>query len=189
MKQYSEKETRILDTAAEMFANQPFHKVLLSDVARVACVGKGTLYLYFKSKDDLYFAVLFRGFATLVEKLEKHASQIDLTPTEQLTYIITDLAQHLLRKSINAQLLGKVIHYPDSGEWQDMRAKLWSLIELVIIRGIDEGEFEDSAPRLTAQYIPSLIRSISLFPPEGIDIETFCKHACTFVFKALKIEK
>ena len=57
MKEYGDKEQRILDTAADLFARQPFHKVLLSDVARVASVGKGTLYLYFKSKEDLYFAV------------------------------------------------------------------------------------------------------------------------------------
>lgn len=186
MKKYSEKETRILDTAAEMFANQPFHKVLLSDVARVASVGKGTLYLYFKSKDDLYFAVLFRGFSILVDRLRKFTEQDELPPSRQLDGIIREMATYMIHKASSAQLLGKVMHFPQSGEWRDKRFELWNLIESVIRSGIEQGEFEDSCPRLTSQYIPSMIRSLCLFPPEGIDHDTFCDHVCEFISKALR---
>ncbi|WP_320172279.1 TetR/AcrR family transcriptional regulator [Maridesulfovibrio sp.] len=186
MKKYSDKESRILDTAAEMFATQPFHKVLLSDVARVASVGKGTLYLYFKSKDDLYFAVLFRGFSILVERLKKYTEVEGSSPSDQLRCIVRDMILHMINKASNAQLLGKVMHYPNSGEWQEKRVELWSLLQSVIEAGIESGEFEDSCPRLTAQYIPSVIRSICLFPPENIDTETICNHACAFVLKSLK---
>ncbi|WP_432735910.1 TetR/AcrR family transcriptional regulator [Maridesulfovibrio sp. FT414] len=185
MKNYSEKEARILDTAADMFASQPFHKVLLSDVARVANVGKGTLYLYFKSKDDLYFAVLFRGFSILVDRLSEYTEREDLTPTEKLREIIREMAVFMINRVSSAQLLGKVMHYPQSGEWQDKRVELWTLIQSVVESGIAQGEFKDSCPRLTSQYIPSMIRAVCLFPPEGIDHETFCRHACEFVLKAL----
>ena len=49
-----QKRQLIIDTAARFFATQPFHKVRLDDVAAAAQVGKGTLYIYFKSKEDLY---------------------------------------------------------------------------------------------------------------------------------------
>ena len=186
MKEYSEKETRILNTAAELFANNPFHKVLLSDVARVANVGKGTLYLYFKSKDDLYFAVLFRGFSVLVDQLKEYTDRTDLTPTGKMVQIVREMAVFMINRISSAKLLGKVMHFPQSGEWQDKRLELWHLIQEVIEDGIAKGEFADSCPRLTSQYIPSLIRSICLFPPEGIEHETFCNHACEFVLKALK---
>lgn len=61
-----QKRVNILAAAAELFASQPFHKVVLSDVAEKAGVGKGTLYIYFKSKEDLYFSVLLGGFSNLV---------------------------------------------------------------------------------------------------------------------------
>ncbi|WP_319761926.1 TetR/AcrR family transcriptional regulator [Maridesulfovibrio sp.] len=188
MKKYSEKETRILDTAAEMFANQAFHKVLLSDVAHAARVGKGTLYLYFKNKDDLYFAVLFRGFSILVENLKKFTENQDLSPTEKIQCIIREMAGFMFMRATNAHLLSRVMHFPEDGEWQDKRTELWSLIQEVIEEGVATGEFKDSCPRYTAQYIPSFIRSISIFPPEGLDHEHFCAHACKFVLKALTPE-
>ena len=189
MKEYSEKETRILDAAAEMFTSHPFHKVLLSDVAGAASVGKGTLYLYFKNKEELYFAVLFREFSILVEKLTKKIKQGNLSPAEQLTTIIKCLTKRLFAKATNVELLGTFVSCPKSGEWQEKRVELWTLIESIIVRGVEQGEFEDSNPRLTAQYIPGFIRSVSLFRPENIDCETIQKHACQFVLKSIKKEK
>src|ERR1044071_4043546 len=63
------KRRKISDTAARLFATQPFHKVRLDDVAAAAGVGKGTLYIYFKSKEDLYFSLIYDGFAQLVDRL------------------------------------------------------------------------------------------------------------------------
>ncbi|WP_320172936.1 TetR/AcrR family transcriptional regulator [Maridesulfovibrio sp.] len=189
MKEYSEKETRILDTAAEMFANQAFHKVLLSDVAHAARVGKGTLYLYFKNKDDLYFAVLFRGFSILVDTLRQHINQKNISPTEKMEGIIREMSTYMFMKATNAHLLSRVMHFPEGGEWQDKRTELWGLIQEVIEEGVETGEFEDSCPRFTSQYIPSFVRSISIFPPEGLNHEEFCAHACNFVFKALKPDR
>ncbi|QGY40514.1 TetR family transcriptional regulator [Pseudodesulfovibrio cashew] len=186
MKEYSEKETRILDTAADLFAKQPFHKVLLSDVARAASVGKGTLYLYFKSKEDLYFAVLFRGFDVLVDRLQKILSDKAMPPDEQLTAVVRDLAEHIYGKATNVELLGVVMTCPTTDEWSQKRRELWALIEEIIRRGVAQGVFEDATPALTAKYIPGLIRSVCLFKPEGVDIKTICNHACDFVLRGLK---
>src|SRR5438046_10434910 len=73
------KRRQIIATAADMFVSQPFHKVRLDDVAAAAGVGKGTLYIYFKSKEDLYFSILYGGFARLVDGL-KEQLQDDHSP-------------------------------------------------------------------------------------------------------------
>src|SRR5438132_6255243 len=64
------KRRQIIATAANMFATQPFHKVRLDDVAAAAGVGKGTLYVYFQSKEDLYFTIIFEGVAMLLGRLK-----------------------------------------------------------------------------------------------------------------------
>src|SRR5436189_5663814 len=71
------KRRKISDTAARLFATKPFHKVRLDDVAAAAQVGKGTLYIYFKSKEDLYVSLVSEGFTNLVEQL---VNVSDLTP-------------------------------------------------------------------------------------------------------------
>ncbi len=53
-----DKRQRILSAAATVFAERDFHRVQVSDVAERAGVGKGTVYLYFPTKDDLHRAAL-----------------------------------------------------------------------------------------------------------------------------------
>jgi AcrR family transcriptional regulator len=65
------KRATIAAAAARLFATRPFHEVRLEDVAAAAGVGKGTLYVYFSSKEDLYFALIHDGFAALVDRLQQ----------------------------------------------------------------------------------------------------------------------
>src|SRR5678815_3264832 len=53
-----DKRERLLVAAAAVFAERDFHQVQVSDVAERAGVGKGTVYLYFPTKDDLHRAAL-----------------------------------------------------------------------------------------------------------------------------------
>src|SRR3989442_8004149 len=49
-----DKRARILAAATVVFAERDFHRVQASEVASRAGVGKGTVYLYFPTKDDLH---------------------------------------------------------------------------------------------------------------------------------------
>src|SRR5687767_10428219 len=63
------KRALITATAARLFATQPYHKVRLDDIAAAAHIGKGTLYVYFDTKEDLYFSLIYDGFSQLVDRL------------------------------------------------------------------------------------------------------------------------
>ena len=78
------KRQLIAATAAKMFATRPFHKVKLDEVAAAAGVGKGTLYVYFKSKEDLYFWLIHDAFAKLVEQLSSQLADGALRSRERL---------------------------------------------------------------------------------------------------------
>ncbi len=55
---------RIMEAAMQCYASQGFHAAKMSDIAKVAGLAKGTLYLYFKSKDQLTTALvkwIFQG--------------------------------------------------------------------------------------------------------------------------------
>lgn len=54
---------QIVDAAARVFAEKGFFKTVMADIATEAGIGKGTVYEYFRSKDDLFFAV-FEKFMT-----------------------------------------------------------------------------------------------------------------------------
>lgn len=54
------REQRILDAAAELIIHYGYDKTTVSDIAAAAGVSKGTIYLHFESKDELFEALLFR---------------------------------------------------------------------------------------------------------------------------------
>ena len=65
-----QKRRQIVAHAARLFAAEPFDKVRLNDVAAAAGVGKGTLYVYFESKEELYLSILYDAFTQLVDRIQ-----------------------------------------------------------------------------------------------------------------------
>lgn len=63
------KHARILQAAVELFTDRDFHQILMHDVAERAEVGKGTVYRYFPTKEELSFATLFEGRDRLGKEL------------------------------------------------------------------------------------------------------------------------
>ncbi|MDX2138892.1 MAG: helix-turn-helix domain-containing protein [Chloroflexota bacterium] len=55
-----ERQQRIFDAAAELIAHYGFDKTTMDEIAKAAGVSKGALYLHFKSKDDLFEALLLQ---------------------------------------------------------------------------------------------------------------------------------
>ena len=65
-----ETRPRLLAAAEKLFSSRRFHEITLDDVAREAGVGKGTIYLYFQGKDDLFVQTETAGFEELCRILE-----------------------------------------------------------------------------------------------------------------------
>ncbi|MGD8860395.1 MAG: TetR/AcrR family transcriptional regulator [Myxococcales bacterium] len=65
-----ERRVHILDAAERIFFDMGPVQATMEDVAREAELSKGTLYLYFKSKDELYLAIAERGLQHLVARLD-----------------------------------------------------------------------------------------------------------------------
>ncbi len=182
-----DKKNRILDAATSLFAKRPFHKVLLDDVAQAAHVGKGTLYLYFEGKEELYLAVLFRNFSKLIERIQDNIAKNENDPKAQLTGIIEELIKSLYNHAAFYELLrGAIVSLPDNNRWSGERAKLYKLIENVLRSGIEKEVFSDSHPDLTALYIPGIVRSVCLRRPEAMTTEDILRHAGGFVLEALR---
>jgi len=60
------KKSRIIEAAARVFATKGYKGTIIADIATEAGIGKGTIYEYFHSKEDLFFAV-FEWFVHMTE--------------------------------------------------------------------------------------------------------------------------
>jgi AcrR family transcriptional regulator len=182
-----QKRKRILAAAAELFAAQPFHKVLLSDVAEAAEVGKGTLYIYFKNKDDLYLSVLYSGFDQLVARLQGRLDQDRFGPWEDLEAAVGEIVRFAYRNPYMFELM-RTVRWSDvlgDDRWKIKRGELKALVESIIRRGIAGDVFCDSHPELTARFIPGMVRSVLVEKPQSVDPQTLIDHILRFVRAAL----
>ncbi len=64
-----QRRNAIIDAAERIFSARDFSGSSMDDVAEEAELSKGTLYLYFKSKDDLQFAIFMRGMDILMKMM------------------------------------------------------------------------------------------------------------------------
>src|SRR5438874_12461278 len=55
-----ERADRILDAAAELILRWGYKKTTIDDIARQARVAKGTIYLHWKTREDLFMALIYR---------------------------------------------------------------------------------------------------------------------------------
>jgi AcrR family transcriptional regulator len=72
------KRSAILDAARTVFSRQGYACAAVGDVAAEAGIAKGTLYLYFKSKEELYLAALARDLGNLAHRA---SIEIEKAPT------------------------------------------------------------------------------------------------------------
>jgi AcrR family transcriptional regulator len=66
-----ERADRILDAAAELMLRWGYNKTTIDDIARQAGVAKGTIYLHWKTREDLFTALMRREYIRVVEEIQQ----------------------------------------------------------------------------------------------------------------------
>jgi AcrR family transcriptional regulator len=176
------KRRKISDTAARLFATRPFHKVRLDDVAAAAQVGKGTLYIYFKSKEDLYVSLVEDGFSQLVSQLRQKA---DTPPQEALREIVRQLVAFSFSHPHFFELLRTVPHLTNHSGLLKMRKELSDFITRTLRRGVRQGIWTDPHPELTAVFIPGMVRSAMLYGPRELAEDLLTNQILLLIHKGI----
>lgn len=71
------RKKEILESAARLFSDKDFHEVTVEEIANDVELSKGTLYLYFKNKDDLFFSIVVEKTQDLSRKLKDAVGTCD----------------------------------------------------------------------------------------------------------------
>jgi TetR/AcrR family fatty acid metabolism transcriptional regulator len=67
----SDKRAKILEVALKIFTELGYHETKLDEIARQAGVAKGTLYLYFKNKADIFVQCMFDGYEKWMQEVQE----------------------------------------------------------------------------------------------------------------------
>ncbi|MDR7304055.1 TetR/AcrR family transcriptional regulator [Haloactinomyces albus] len=108
---------RILDAAGELLLRLGYHKVTISDIARQARIGKGTIYLHWRTKDLLFQALIAREAIELTEEVltDLRRDHTVVLPHRLMHTMFLSVERRPLMKALltrNMELLGKFADSP-----------------------------------------------------------------------------
>lgn len=175
------KEARpaeLLDAALEVFCERGFAAARMDDIAARAGVAKGTLYLYFPSKDEIFKALVKLAAAANVERVEALAAAHQGSMAALLRQILA-LAPHLLNHP-RARILPKLV-LSQAGMFPELALyyrthlieRMLAVLSSIHRRGVAAGEFRDADSAVVARLCvaPVMMTAIlrSVFTPADQD--------------------
>ena len=188
----------ILDAALDVFAEKGFADARLDDVAARAGVAKGTIYLYFASKEALFEALIRSGIAAPIEAIEERVLALDLPAEATLRMLFAFLRQEVLgtrRKEIVRLILSEAGRFPDIAAvyHREVVSRGMRLLRRLAERAIARGEFRSDelarfpqlavAPGIVALLWTNLFQHL-----EPLDVEAMFEAHLALLMRALKGE-
>lgn len=154
----------LVDVARKLFAVSGKDNITMNDIAYASQKGRRTLYTYFRSKNEIYLAVIDRELSLLQEKLEAVIKK-DLPPDEMLIdYIIT--RQYAIKESITRNGSLRANFFRDIWEVENSRRKVdfleIDMIKNILDKGIAEGIFDCEDSGLYALIIINSLKGLEM---------------------------
>lgn len=192
----SQKRERIIEAAARVFARKGFFSASVAEIATEAGVGKGTIYGYVSSKDDLFFAVFEWIAETSWTRARIGVSALGATASEKL---------HALSRSLLDQwadmneFYGLVMEFWSASassqhrdRFMDVFRQIYSnfrgIVSRLIREGMDRGEFRnDVDPDAVAAALVGTWDALILqaWFDDSFDLETTTDRFLSVVLRGL----
>jgi len=197
-----QRRDEILTAAQEVFFEKGLLNATMDEIAEKAELSKGTLYLYYRSKEDLYLAVMMRGMDTLytlfARAVANHHKAIDA---------LHGLAQAYIQFFEEHRSLFRMLHFFQTPQLHKQvseemlsacsmqNMKLWNFVQELITRGIKEGDIRrDLNPISTAIVLWSATTAIMARIDYGsdywkstmkVDLELVLRQSLDFLLDAI----
>jgi AcrR family transcriptional regulator len=155
----------ILKAARTIFAKKGFHETTVDDIARAADVSKGTIYLYYSSKNDIYWAALKDGIRELHEKLKAGIGSVGSVQEKVRTFISVKMEFYQRNHDffkIYFSEFGNAFSHPVhmQKEFKELYRKQAALLRAVLQQGVNEKSVRGVAPDAAAYAISDLTRCV-----------------------------
>ena len=95
----SSKQDKILDALQELLQDSDIQKISVSDIAEKAGIGKGSIYYYFSSKNDIFSALIERTYQKVLETAKELACNTEIPPFTRMAMISQACTQAAVRLS------------------------------------------------------------------------------------------
>ncbi len=193
-----DRPAEITQAALAAFAEKGYAATKVDEVAKRAGVSKGLLYLYFKTKEDLFKAVIRSFLSPRIDALISNIEETDLSAEDFLRGPFLAFARSLPKspaKILVRLMIAEGPKHPDLVEWywDNVVSRALAALRTLIERGVDNGEFRESAvnefPQLLVTPIFfSIIFTIVFKQQMNLDTDRFIEAHIEMVLDSIKVQ-
>lgn len=149
----------ILEAALDVFAERGFAAARLDEVATRAGVSKGTLYLYFPSKEDLFRSVVRELLLPNIAAAEQRLAQHRGSAADLLRTLVMSLGRAIAETRLGAipkLIIAESVNFPDLAAFyhDEVIRRGAGIVAGIVRRGIAAGEFRPVQPE---QVFPEIV--------------------------------
>jgi len=192
------RPSELIAAALELFIEKGYAGTRLEDVAAHAGVSKGTLYLYFENKEDLFKAVVRDNVVARISESADEVFRFEGTSAELMAYLIASWWREY--GDSNAGGLGKLVmaesgNFPEIARFflEEVIEPWHELLATAIRRGIERREFRGVDPAMFVRVITAPLVMLSLwkrsFGPcsqQPVDADAYIETHIDMVLSSLR---
>jgi TetR/AcrR family fatty acid metabolism transcriptional regulator len=138
MKRNSEKYHQILEAAVKVFAEQGFHHSTVAQIAKAAGVADGTIYLYFKNKDDIMIQFYEYKTRQVFERFRQAVNQADTAEEKLHNLVRTHLGE--FQKDMNMAIVYQAEIHQHRRLTQDVIKEMSKMYREIISDVVETGQ-------------------------------------------------
>ena len=178
----------LLAAALDLFVERGFASTRLEDVARRAGVSKGTLYLYFTNKEELFKAVVRDSIVPVIGKAEDDIAGFEGDSAELLRTVMLTWWERLgatKASGIIKLMMAEAGNFPDVADFyrEEVIDRGTAAFESLLQRAIDRGEFRPVDVKMMTQVLIAPVITLimwkhSIGPCDQDDLDPYAFIEC-----------
>lgn len=154
----AERPGEIIDAALELFVAKGFTATRLEEVAKLAGVSKGTLYLYFENKEALFKAVVETLVVPEIDRTEQQIQAFDGSVSALVSQLVTQWWESVGESQLCGLpklIIAEAGNFPELAKFyvEHVIGRVRRVIAQLISRGIEAGEFKPCDPAYAARLL------------------------------------
>jgi AcrR family transcriptional regulator len=186
----ADRPDQIIQAALDVFGECGLANARLQDIASKAGVSKGTIYLYFPNKEELFREMIRHTAIAAISRAETVLAEGNRNPTGQLMAAFRGywtFVRSPVFSTIHRLVLGELHQFPDLAKFYatEVVARGQKLIGGIISRGIAAGEFRDVDPMVAARMFVALTVMNAIWRDEHTGVPLLAHKTDEEVFQEL----
>ena len=166
------RRKRILDGALEVFHKSGIEGSTMDQIANQAGFGKATLYYYFSSKEEVFCAIMEKGWKPLWEDLEDTIHSEDSSNNELFIDSLCKVSNIILKDKNLYRFLftapKAITNMPENLQtWRVYQNRLYGSLRELLEQGISNNQFPNTDPEILFKAIGGLFHGVLFLGDEG----------------------